>query len=278
MRTPEVYWILGSLLAVLCIASLVSFELKRRRPSHPLIDNVNARIRAWWVLVVVGGGALLIGTPAVIALFAYVSFAALREYVRDCPPVLLLTIPLQYGLLALGFNEPFLLIIAALWLYGRREQAGGVFVCVYCLSHVPALMMGPFPLLAFFVVLIAQGSDVLQFLSGKALGRHPVAPSISPSKTMEGLVGGVACATALGALLWRITPFSPSGAAAMAFLIAILGFIGGLILSAIKRRRGLKDWSGLIQGHGGMLDRVDSLWLSAPVIFHLTHSLVSQPR
>jgi phosphatidate cytidylyltransferase len=121
-----------------------------------------------------------------------------------------------------------------------------------------------------FLVLITQVSDIMQYVWGKLLGRHPVAPQISPSKTIEGLIGGVLSATILGALLWRITPFTICQAALMAFLIAVLGFLGGLVLSAIKRDRGIKDWGNLIEGHGGMLDRIDSLCFSAPVFFHLT--------
>jgi phosphatidate cytidylyltransferase len=153
----------------------------------------------------------------------------------------------------------------------------GLMVCVYCISHIPALMTLEIPgyenrttLLMVFVVLIAQVSDIMQYVWGKLIGRHLVAPMLSPSKTVEGLAGGVLSATVLGALLWRITPFSAWQAGLMAFLISILGFLGGLVMSAIKRDRGIKDWSNLIDGHGGMLDRIDSLCFSAPVFFHLT--------
>lgn len=121
--------------------------------------------------------------------------------------------------------------------------------------------------LLVFLVLVAQASDVLQYLWGKWLGKHPIAPIISPAKTVEGFVGGIICATLLGAGLWQITPFSLLQAAVIALLITLLGFAGGLILSAQKRARGIKDWSNLIRGHGGMLDRIDSLWLSAPVFY-----------
>jgi phosphatidate cytidylyltransferase len=103
------------------------------------------------------------------------------------------------------------------------------------------------------------------------MGKTPVAPLLSPSKTLEGLVGGIASATALGAALWWITPFgSPLKAALIAFVIALMGFLGGLVMSAIKRDRANKDWGQMIQGHGGMLDRLDSLLFAAPVFFHIT--------
>ncbi len=152
----------------------------------------------------------------------------------------------------------------------------GLMTCVFCISHVPALvtLQRPGPegnplLLIAFLVIVVQGSDVLQYIWGKLLGRRKVAPVLSPSKTWEGLIGGVASATALGAALHWITPFTPWQAAALAFLLCAMGFLGGLVMSAIKRDRGVKDWGQLIQGHGGMLDRLDSLVFAAPVFFHV---------
>jgi len=115
-----------------------------------------------------------------------------------------------------------------------------------------------------------QSSDVFQYIWGKLFGRRKVAPAISPSKTVEGLAGGVLSATILGAFLWWITPFSVWQAALMALAINVMGFFGGLVMSAIKRDRGVKDWGDLIEGHGGMLDRLDSVVFAAPVFFHLT--------
>jgi phosphatidate cytidylyltransferase len=123
-------------------------------------------------------------------------------------------------------------------------------------------------MLIAFLVIVVQGSDVLQYIWGKLLGKHKVAPVLSPSKTWEGLIGGVASATLLGMALHGITPFSPWQAAGMAFLICVMGFFGGLVMSAIKRDRGVKDWGHMIEGHGGMLDRVDSVIFAAPIFFH----------
>ena len=125
-------------------------------------------------------------------------------------------------------------------------------------------------LLIAFLVLVVQSSDVLQYIWGKLIGRRQVAPVVSPSKTWEGLLGGVATATALGAALYWITPFNPWQAALMALAINTMGFFGGLAMSAIKRDRGVKDWGQMIEGHGGMLDRLDSVVFAAPVFFHLT--------
>jgi phosphatidate cytidylyltransferase len=149
-------------------------------------------------------------------------------------------------------------------------------VCVYCISHVPALLALEIPgyadrnmLLVIFLILVVQSSDVLQYVWGKLFGRHKIAPNLSPSKTIEGFIGGVASSTLLGASLFWLTPFKPWQAALMALAITLMGFFGGLVMSAIKRDHGVKDWGNMIEGHGGMLDRLDSVCFSAPIFFHL---------
>ena len=114
-------------------------------------------------------------------------------------------------------------------------------------------------LLIAFLVLVVQSSDVMQYVWGKLLGRRKIAPELSPSKTWEGFVGGVGSAILIAVALYWITPFTPLQAAAMALVITLMGFFGGLVMSAIKRDRGVKDWGQLIEGHGGMLDRLDSV-------------------
>jgi phosphatidate cytidylyltransferase len=147
---------------------------------------------------------------------------------------------------------------------------------VFSISHIPALLTLPISsqhgrnaYLLVFLVVVVQASDVLQYLWGKLAGRHAIAPRLSPEKTVEGSVGGIVTASMLGAGLASITPFRVLEAALISLLINVLGFLGGLAMSAIKRSRGIKDWSRLIPGHGGMLDRLDSLWLSAPAFFYL---------
>ena len=310
IRLVEIYWILGSLLAAVSLASAIGYAFDRRRPDDPAIRNLNLRIRSWWVMILLGGGALLAGRLAMILLFAFISFLTLREFVTQVPVrradhsavfiCFFLALPVQYVLIGIAWYGLFsiwipvycflaLAIAAALFSDTERflDRAAAVhwalMLCVYCLSHIPALLTlriagyeNREPLLVVFVVLVAQVSDILQYVWGKLIGRRLVAPALSPSKTVEGLAGGVLSATVFGALLWSITPFTPWQAGLMALAIAILGFLGGLVMSAIKRSRGIKDWSQLIEGHGGMLDRMDSLCFSAPVFFHLTRYFFSQ--
>jgi len=124
--------------------------------------------------------------------------------------------------------------------------------------------------LLFYLVLVAQINDVMQYVWGKLLGKHAIAPNVSPNKTWEGFLGGTATSVAIGTALWWATPFTPLQAAGMSLAITLMGFAGGLVMSAVKRDRGVKDYGSLIEGHGGVLDRIDSLLFAAPVFFHLT--------
>jgi len=292
--------------AVLVAATLAGRILKWRSGagSNPVIDNLNERVFAWWIMVALIGVAFLIGRAGVILLFAFASFAALREFLTltftrrgdhwALIAAFFIGIPIQYYLVWIewyGLYSIFipvygflmLPIIAVIrgdtthFLSRIASLQWGLMICVFCVSHIPALLTLDIPgfegkklLLVAFLVTVVQGSDVLQYVFGKLTGRHKVAPSLSPSKTWEGLIGGVVSATALGAGLWWLTPFSPPQAAAMAFVTCLMGFFGGLVFSAIKRDRGVKDWGRMIEGHGGMLDRLDSVIFAAPVFFHLT--------
>lgn len=291
--------------ALLLLASLIGGVLKwrYRGQEHPVIDNLNARINAWWVMVAVLGAAFALGHSAVILLFALISFCALREFITLLPTrgsdylallaAFYIVLPVQYLLIALDWYGLFsifipvyvFLLLPVLASFGgdtthflerTAKVQWGMMIAVFCISHVPALLTLEIPgyqgrelLLIAWLVLVVQLSDVLQYVCGKLWGRRKVAPQLSPSKTLEGLVGGVSLATLIGATLYWITPFTPIQALGMALLVNLLGFLGGLVMSAVKRDRGVKDWGHMIEGHGGMLDRLDSVCFAAPIFFHL---------
>jgi phosphatidate cytidylyltransferase len=268
------------------------------------VANLNARLRAWWVMCALLAVVVFVGKGATVVLFAVMSLLALREFVTLAPTrpadhrallwVFFVLTPLQYALVAARWYGlfavlipvyGFLLVPVRSALRGETERflertatiQWGLMVCVYCVSHAPALLLLDIPgyagrnatLLVWFI-LVVQASDVLQYVWGKLLGHHRLAPRLSPNKTWEGFVGGVGCAVLLGAALWWATPFSPGQAAAMALIVTLMGAAGGLVLSAVKRDRGVKDYGTLVAGHGGVLDRIDSLAFAAPVFFHLT--------
>jgi phosphatidate cytidylyltransferase len=301
----QTYMLFGIFAAILIFASTIGFILKRKVGEKPssVIDNLNARINAWWIMLVVIGVAILLGNTAFIILFALISLFALREFISLLPtrrgdylPLLVafyFVIPYQYYLIYINWYGlysifiplyVFLLIpIASLkqedtthFLERSAKIQWGLMISVFCISHVPALLnlkikhfSGEPIWLAIWLIMVVQASDVLQYVCGKLWGKHKVAPILSPSKTVEGLFGGILLATALGTAMAWLTPFSYYEAAFIGLVVCIFGFLGGLVMSAIKRDRGVKDWGQLIQGHGGMLDRIDSICFSAPVFFHI---------
>lgn len=234
--------ILATLVLGTVIAMLLKYGVAKGQP-HGVIDNIVVRMNAWWVISALLGLAFLIGREGVYLLFALASLLALREFVTA------------------GGGS---------WVDPRR-MVPGLAVCIGGVSFAPALLALDLPgyagrggFLMMFLLLVSQLGDVLQYVWGKLTGRHALAPRISPSKTVEGMVGGVVSASALGAALAWMTPFTPLQAAGLALGISLLGVLGGLLLSAEKRRRGIKDWGTLVSGHGGVLDRLDSVYLSAP--------------
>jgi phosphatidate cytidylyltransferase len=303
---PALSRLVAGVLVLLVVATAVGLVLARRartEPARATVANLNARIRAWWVMVVVFAIAVSTGGIGSIVLFALMSLLALREFVTLAPTrredhrtllwSFFVVLPLQYYLIAIRWYGlfaimipvyAFVLVAVSNVIAGRTDRFlertatvhWGLMVCVYCVSHAPALLILDIPgfrtnaRLLVFLVLVVQISDVLQYVFGKLFGKHPVAPVISPNKTWEGFLGGALAASLVGAAIWWATPFRPGVAFAMSVAITLAGFAGGLVMSAIKRDRGVKDYGVLIAGHGGMLDRIDSLCFAAPVFFHLT--------
>jgi phosphatidate cytidylyltransferase len=118
--------------------------------------------------------------------------------------------------------------------------------------------------------MVVQIGDLAEYYCGRRFGRTRVAPGLSP-KTVQGMVCGVLAAAATGALLHWTTPFGPGWAATLAAVASVTGMFGSLVFAAIKRDKGVKDWSHLIPGQGGFLDQMDSVIFAAPVFYHLTH-------
>jgi phosphatidate cytidylyltransferase len=302
-----VYVLLSVLAGVLTVATFIGVVLlcqAKDSQTRAAVENLNARIIAWWAMILVAGGACLAGRQALIVLFAVISLCSLREVLTITPTrpadrfalltTFWLVLPMQYSLIWTGWYGLFVIFIPVYgfvvlpmlavvsgdtndFLARAAKTQWGLMVAVYCISYVPALLMLRVPgfhdrsvLLPVFLLVVVQSSDVLQYIFGKLLGRHQIAPHVSPSKTVEGFVGGIVGGTTVGASLWRMTPFTRTQAAGMALAIAVAGFLGGLVMSGVKRDRRTKDWGSLIPGHGGLLDRFDSVCFAAPVFFHLS--------
>ncbi len=196
------------------------------------------------------------------------------------------------GLLIVGLQWPALFPTQALWagllllvltsrLMSQRDLRQtltdsavlyfGVIYIGFTLGHlllIRNLEQGVF--LVFFLLLVTWGGDTGAYLFGKTLGRHKLAPTISPNKTVEGLFGGLLMAVAMAfvARLWFLSSLTVGDCLALGFVLGGVGVLGDLTESAFKRGAGVKDSGGLIPGHGGILDRVDSLLFSAPVFYY----------
>lgn len=303
----KLYWLIGGVVVLLMVASAIGYIMRagaKDEKAVAVIDNLNARVRAWWVMVAVFAAAFLLGRNATIAMFGFISFFALREFLTLTPTKIgdhralsvafFVIIPIQYLLIASSWYGLFSIFIPVYgflflpaisvlahdtehFLERSAKIQWGLMITVYCISHVPALLLldiphygGQTPLLMFYLILVVQMSDVMQYVFGKLFGRTKIAPVVSPSKTVEGFIGGAASATLIGAAMWWITPFRPLQSAAMALVIVLMGFIGGLVLSAVKRSLQAKDWGSMIEGHGGVMDRMDSVSFAAPIFFHAT--------
>lgn len=304
---PTMKLLFGGVLALLALASVIGFVLARRvstEAGRDTVRNLNARTKAWWVMVAVFALAFLFGKGVTLILFALISFYCLREFLTLTPTrptdhgavaaAFYLFIPLQYWMVWIDWKSmltilipvyAFLLLPVLAVVKGETDDflarsariQWALMLTVFCISHAPALLLLDLPgghrpiYLLFFLITVVQLSDVLQYVAGKLFGRHKIAPNVSPSKTVEGFLGGGLAATAVGAALWWITPFTPLQAAAMSAAIVLAGFLGGLVLSAVKRSLGAKDWGVMIEGHGGALDRMDSVTFAAPLFYHLVN-------
>jgi phosphatidate cytidylyltransferase len=305
LQTPLGFGFLG-VLALLILGSIAALILPRTQPGK--WTDLAPRMQSWWIIVILVAGALVLGWQATAILFALISFLALKEYLTLAPTrkedrliVLLayLSVFVNYGLIfAEGLFDDsyqiylvfipvygFLIAAAAMAWIGRTEgylaTVGivhwGMVVCVYNIGYIAFLMRVPdaeAPAggagLVFFLIFITQLNDVAQYCWGKAFGRIKITPTVSPNKTWEGAIGGwLTTAVVFYLLAPYFTPLSPPHAAIMGVIIPMAGFFGDITMSAVKRDLGVKDTSRLIPGHGGVLDRLDSLTFAAPVYFHL---------
>ncbi|HWA60892.1 MAG TPA: phosphatidate cytidylyltransferase [Caulobacteraceae bacterium] len=294
---------LAGVLVLLGLGALAAAVLPRLRPDKDY-TNLRQRVNSWWVMAALLAGALLAGWQTTTLLFAAVSFIGLREFLSLAPMrredrlVILaayLAVPANYALIAIDQYGIYLVFIPVYCFMalpfamacigqvkGYLRQAAtihwGLVTCVYSLGfgaflmrtptteHLPAGPAG----MVFLLLFATEANDVAQYVWGKLIGRHRIMPTVSPNKTWEGFLGGWATTAAL---IWflgpTLAPLQGAGRFWMAFGLPLAGFAGDVTLSAVKRDIGVKDTSGLIPGHGGMLDRADSLTFTAPLYFHI---------
>lgn len=302
---PPVLYSLGGILSILIVASTIVALLTRRHPEKSYLE-LSQRINSWWIIVGIFAAAMLLSRTTSIVFFAFVSFLALKEYFSLIPTrradrrVLFwayAAIPIQYFWVHMEWYGMFIIFIPVylfLFLPMRMVIIGetndflraagtlhwGLMTMVFSISHAAFLLVLPDdrnpvaggPGLVLYLIFLTQFNDVAQYIWGKLTGRHKIIPKVSPNKTWEGFLGGLATTVGLASLLAPyLTPLSPIESALAGLLMACSGFVGDVTISALKRDLGVKDSGSLLPGHGGILDRIDSLTFTAPLFFHFLY-------
>jgi len=286
---------------ILAIVSSVVF-IKTRLNPHEDFTEISRRICTFWVIIIALSLSLFVSANLAIWFWAIVSYLALKEYFTIIPTRLIdrralfwayLSIPFQYYWIAMSWYSMFLIFIPVyVFLFmplrmvflgdpkGFLRSVGslhwGIMMMVYCMSCIAALyILTPgknptgAPGLILYLLFLNQFNDAAQFFFGKRFGRHKIIPTVSPNKTVEGFFGGVISTTALAVLLAPLlTPANYTHAIALGIIISVAGFIGDVVMSSLKRDLGIKDTGQLLPGHGGLLDRIDSLLFTTPIYFH----------
>jgi len=305
--TPNVRWALLGVAGVLLLATLVVWLIAATHRDKDY-SELKLRTRSWWVMIGIFAGAMLLSPLASVLFFGFVSFLALKEYLSLIPTrradrrVLFwayLAIPIHYYWVGTAWYGMFIIFIPVymflllplrMVIIGETEGFlramgslhWGLMTTVFSLSHMAFLLVLPLANnpagggagLMLFLVFLTQFNDVAQYTWGKLFGKHKVIPKVSPKKTWEGLIGGNLTTLALAILIAPyLTPFSIYEAAGAGLIIGVFGFIGDVTISALKRDLGVKDSGSLLPGHGGILDRIDSLTYTAPLFFHYVYFL-----
>jgi phosphatidate cytidylyltransferase len=303
-KNPAILTIISLIFGLLVFATLLFFIVEKINPKVNL-GELKARTRSWWIMAIVFILAAVINTKISYFALGFLSFAAFRELysilgfrISDRRAIFwaFVAVPVQYYLAYIGWYGAFIIFIPVvmflllpLRLVIKGDTVGIIksmaslqwilMLTVFGISHM-AYLLSLHPLKGFesggrglllFLVFLTEINDVMQFTWGKLLGKHKIMPKVSPNKTWEGFLGGIICTTIIGYFIRFLTPLNDYQALIVSFIIAIAGFSGDVVMSAIKRDIGVKDTGSLIPGHGGILDRIDSLAFTAPAFFHLIY-------
>ena len=300
----EIQVVIFVILAILVLSS-IALGIWGLFSKSKMLKELKTRTKSWWIMCTLFITATIISNVITYVCIGFLSFAALREFYSvirlrksDRAGMLwcYLAIPVQYYLAYRGWYElfivfipvfmfvwiPFILVLQGETKMIMSSMAGlptSLMLCVFGLSHMAYLISLPeidgFSAggkgLLLFLIFITQINDVMQFIWGKLIGKHKILPKISPNKTWGGFIGGLISSVFIGYLMSFLTPLNDWQVIVVSFFIAGVGFVGDVVVSAIKRDMGVKDMGQAIPGHGGVLDRIDSLALTTPIFFHLVY-------
>ena len=302
------YLMAFGILASLLLAGQIFNLLRCRSSSATNTDHkVRVIISSWWKILLFVFFAFWGGVYSLVPIFFLLTIFSLREYIsvsalNDNPTPLLIggSIGAVIHYSSFLMHETFLffasihiyilLVVMPFLVFTPRPQRLaelvafylGVMVLVVFLSFPLAVMIfqsswigsaSAARLAVLLLIVLTEVNDISQFTCGKLFGRNKIVAWISPNKTEAGFIGGALISTALGAFLWpRFLPINIGTAALLGFLLSLGGMLGDLVCSALKRYRGVKDFSDAIAGHGGMIDRIDSLPVTAPIFFFFLYA------
>lgn len=289
---------------VLVISTLIYKYKKSKNPNKDL-NELKLRIQSWWWMIGIVFLALSISLNTALFFFAFLSFLALKEFFSIIPIRYAdrraifwayLSIPLQYYWISIEWYGMFIIFIPVylflfvpirLVLIGETQGflksisiiQWATMLSVFSISHIAYLLVLPNQNnlagnigLVLFLLIMTQFNDVSQYVFGKLFGKHKIIPKVSPNKTWEGFLGGILSVTVISGLIAPfLTPLNGYQGFVAGFLISFIGFFGDVVISSVKRDIGIKDTGTLIPGHGGILDRIDSLMYTSPIFFHFLY-------
>lgn len=286
--------------------SKVYILIRKSSLSEETYQNLKDRIHSWFYIVL----SLFIGLyqrNLFFVYFGFVMFLGLKEYfslieLRKSDRILIfllyLSIPIQMYLVDIEWYDLFIIFVPVYLFFlvaivltlqqkveGILKTSGmifwGVMICIYGVGHIGYLYNFNLPEvsatgreLIIFLLILTEGNDIFQYLWGKSFGKKKIIPLVSPNKTWTGFLGGFVSTLCLSVALGNhLFQFPILHLFIFGLEISMFGFLGDVAISAIKRDLGIKDTSHLIKGHGGILDRIDSLIFVAPLFFHTIYYL-----
>lgn len=248
------------------------------------------------LLTIISGGDILFGTVVIVSLIGMTElYKILNVNHQPLGAVGYVAAIGYYVLIRMGRTDMvtfltilFLVVLMMMYVFQypkyRSEQIMltffGLFYVAVMLSYVyQTRMLEQGAFLVWLIFLCSWGCDTCAYCVGVLFGKHKMAPVLSPKKSIEGAVGGVVGAALLGAIYaLAINQFAAGANVAFYALVcavgALISMVGDLAASAIKRNHEIKDYGTLIPGHGGILDRFDSVIFTAPVIYYLSVMLM----
>lgn len=294
------------IVALLVIATSIRLVLGITNKTADYTE-LRQRIQSWWWMIGILFFVFIFSQNAAIVFFAFLSFIALKEFLSIVPTRLsdrrvifwlYLAIPLQYLWVNMAWYGMFVIFIPVyIFLFipmrmviigetkGFIKSAGilhwSVMLTVFAISHIAFLLVLPEKNhwsggvgLVIYLLFMTQFNDVCQYVWGKLLGKHKIIPKVSPNKTWEGFIGGLLTLTIVSSFIAPyLTPLNWLEGLGAGLIICLGGFFGDVVISSVKRDLQIKDSGNLIPGHGGILDRIDSLIYTAPLFFHYLYYL-----